>query len=719
MVEFNESNKEVPAIITAIAIVKVKSEAENIIFEREKMAISSEIFIHELDRAALSALKAIPGFTPLLKGYMKVWSEKLMRIEKMARNVRINERQMAEYYEMLPGICDKLGIDVPELYMELDPYPNAYTFGDTTPIIVMTSGLIETVPKELIPTILAHECGHIVCHHVLYSTMGQMILNGAINALGLGQFATIPIKIAFAYWMRCSEYSADRAAAVCDGNADKIVEMCMRFAGYDKDIPIEPNVEEFMQQAKDYKELVDSSKINKTMEFLMFNSYDHPINALRAYDCNEWTKTDSFKHTVAYVDEERAGVAHEFIPMPIGINHYEGKNYTDNADAFKALGFRSVLTKKITEKGLFTRNGQTVKISINGEEVKFKIGDWIKSDAQLEITYYEAETEEEAQAAHPGQVKLPEASSFFIGKQYEDVVEMLKNLGFTNISVNSRTDFKSNWLSKDKEILNISIDGIDKFAKDTWFKKAAPIEIGYRSMDDTGANRKINALGGIGKEIGGTVKGVFQNATSFGRDTILVPKEYKKIRTNTDDMGLPKEAIVYSNQTDGTQALLVSFAVSEHESMPFDNTESIISELHESLDENSGIIEVNNGITKKGRSYVYDIIKHSMTADGSNLGNAYILNINVKYEKSIQFINASFSECGMTGYRDATGYELFRRFNNGGESGFDGWCSDPYDPSYQKGFLMNMSERYELDDQFPDHPLSHARKLVEYIVENN
>ena len=39
------------------------------------------------------------------------------------------------------------------------------TYGDTKPFIVITSGLFETLPDELIPTILAHECGHIACHH--------------------------------------------------------------------------------------------------------------------------------------------------------------------------------------------------------------------------------------------------------------------------------------------------------------------------------------------------------------------------------------------------------------------------------------------------------------------------------------------------------------------------------------------------------------------------
>ena len=95
------------------------------------MSINKNIFIHDSDKAALQALKAIPGFTQVLRAFMKVWDEENMHIRNMAQKVRISEEQLPEYYNMLPPICDKLGIEVPELYLELDPYANAYTTGDT------------------------------------------------------------------------------------------------------------------------------------------------------------------------------------------------------------------------------------------------------------------------------------------------------------------------------------------------------------------------------------------------------------------------------------------------------------------------------------------------------------------------------------------------------------------------------------------------------------
>ena len=235
------------------------------------MKLDSKLYLHDSDKAAMAALKAIPGFTQIMKAFMKVWNEQQFKIINMSTNLKLSESQMAKYYAMLPPICEKLGIEVPELYVELNVKPNAYTYGDTKPFIVLTSGLFKTIPDELIPTVIAHECGHIACHHTLYTTMGRAILDGAATFVsGLGNVALYPIQLAFAYWMRCSEFSADRAAAICDGNSDKVTEMCMRFAGYDKDIADEANVELFMEQAKEYRELVNNSAWNKTLEFILF-----------------------------------------------------------------------------------------------------------------------------------------------------------------------------------------------------------------------------------------------------------------------------------------------------------------------------------------------------------------------------------------------------------------------------------------------------------------
>lgn len=257
--------------------------------------IDSSRYQHADDIKALNALKSIPGFSTLTKSFFKIYNERQFYIQNMSSNLRLSEEQLPEYYNMLPPICKKLGIKVPELYLELDVNPNAYTSGDNDPFIVITSGLIDTMPKELIPTVLAHECGHIACHHTLYHTMGNMIFNGtliAMESFGLGKLISLPLEVAFFYWMRCSEYSADRAAIIYDGSAEKLIEMCMRFSGYKENLIGTRNKELFIQQAIGYKKYVADSGWNKTLEFLILKDSTHPFNSVRAFEANGWFGTD-------------------------------------------------------------------------------------------------------------------------------------------------------------------------------------------------------------------------------------------------------------------------------------------------------------------------------------------------------------------------------------------------------------------------------------------
>ena len=147
----------------------------------------------------------------------------------------------------------------------------------------------------------------------------------------------------------------------------------------------------------------------------------------------------------------------------------------------------------------------------------------------------------------------------------------------------------------------------------------------------------------------------------------------------------------------------------------------IIDQLHDSLGENQGIIEVRSGKTASGKPFVFDILKmSSVSKEGFPMGMSYILNINVKMDKSIQFINGSFSEEGMTGMRDSVCFAMFRQSNSSeSEDLLDGWFRDPYDSNYTKGLRMNFSEQEGLDEKFPWHPLSELRRLVKYIIENN
>lgn len=452
------------------------------------MAINRNIFIHDTDRAALATLKAIPGFTLVLKAFMKVWNEKLMYIENTANYVKASEDQLKKYYDMLPPICEKLGIDVPDLFMALSPTANAYTSGDIKPFIVITSGLIETVPEYLIPTVLAHECGHIACHHVLYQTMGRLILEGALNYIPIpGTIAKMAvvesISSAFAYWMRCSEFSADRAAILCDGTPDKVMEMCARFAGFDKDIPIEINMDAFMNQANDYREFIKNNAANKVMEFLLFRNNSHPLNAIRALEAKEWSCTDNFVKAKEYFDSYDAGSTPTELPIEWNEKHFIGRHYAEVETELLDFGFENVETIRSTEKTRSAKEGNVVGVTIDGSD-KFKDAEWYSSQANIEVTYYLPLTDEEIIAMHPGETKLSNSSKYYVGKKYGAVNQEFTQLGFDNIVLEEIKDISK---TNDKNlggVTMITIDKIPVFESGEWKSLDSEVKIYYHSMID-------------------------------------------------------------------------------------------------------------------------------------------------------------------------------------------------------------------------------------------
>ena len=84
-----------------------------------------------------------------------------MCIRDRSTTIRISDKQFPEVYQLLPSICGHLDISIPDIYYVKSKQLNAWTGGNTTPYICVTSRLVNELPLDLISSVLAHECGHI------------------------------------------------------------------------------------------------------------------------------------------------------------------------------------------------------------------------------------------------------------------------------------------------------------------------------------------------------------------------------------------------------------------------------------------------------------------------------------------------------------------------------------------------------------------------------
>ena len=264
--------------------------------------ITASDFIHPEDAAALRQLESIPGFPALVKKILSLGFEELQYGLNMATAIRLSPTQLPNLYNHLPPICKKLGIQEPELYLQMNPMPNAFTFGDTRIFITITSGLVEMMEGEELDAVIAHECGHIVCHHVLYHSIAQIIFSGAASLGILGHLA-MPIQLALLYWSRKSELSCDRCGSVIT-SPEVITRVMARLSGGPRSITQEINFEEWARQADKYDEIKNENLWNKSLQIYAIAKEDHPFASERVREILKWGQSPQYQNLMENIKWE-------------------------------------------------------------------------------------------------------------------------------------------------------------------------------------------------------------------------------------------------------------------------------------------------------------------------------------------------------------------------------------------------------------------------------
>lgn len=258
--------------------------------------INVQDFIHPDDAAALQKLRSIPALPTIIDKIFQYGYEEIAWSENITSNVRLSELQMPEIYKHLPPICNKLGIPIPELYMQMSPIPNAWTSGSKKVYIVITLGLVRRFKDEELDAVLAHECGHILCQHVLYSTLanslfalGDSIVDSIIGQLG--NVALKPIKQALFAWQRASELSADRVACMIT-SAEILTRVLARLDGIPNNLLKDMNLTAWARQGAEYEMLKQGNSWGKVVRYMSNADMDHPYGPVRAFEAIMWSKSN-------------------------------------------------------------------------------------------------------------------------------------------------------------------------------------------------------------------------------------------------------------------------------------------------------------------------------------------------------------------------------------------------------------------------------------------
>lgn len=256
--------------------------------------LEARSFQHPSDVAATEALRTVPGLDTVVAKVMEHGFEKLYYLDNIAGSVRVTSKMFGRIHRSLQWGCKVLDLDEPELYVKLDPVPNAFTYGHTQPFIVLTSGLVDMLSDEERFFVVGHELGHIKAGHVLYTVLAEniaavMALVGQMT-LGIGSLLGTGLVLALNEWRRKAELTADRAGLLCVQHLAPCVSSFMKLAGGSNRLLEEMDRDEFMRQARAYED-ADRSALNKAYKALLTAGRSHPFPILRAKELEQWHGT--------------------------------------------------------------------------------------------------------------------------------------------------------------------------------------------------------------------------------------------------------------------------------------------------------------------------------------------------------------------------------------------------------------------------------------------
>jgi len=259
--------------------------------------ISAVSWEHPADRAALQALRAVPGVDEVIRKLLALLGgERGVRLLFQGNAIRVGPSQFPRLWQLHTEVTTTFDwADVPEVYVSQTPFFNAGAYGIDQPFIVVHSAAIELLDDDELRVLLSHELGHVLSGHALYRTIAAILALISLGALPLlAGLAVLPVRLAFLEWSRKAELSADRAGLL--GGQDVVVaqrvDMKMAGGGRGEAFAGQLNVEAFMHQAHEYAG--SGEGLDVVYKILSTLALTHPMHTVRAAELQRWVGSGEY-----------------------------------------------------------------------------------------------------------------------------------------------------------------------------------------------------------------------------------------------------------------------------------------------------------------------------------------------------------------------------------------------------------------------------------------
>ena len=260
------------------------------------IGLNADRFRHPLDLQATNTLKQLPGVDIAIRSVLGSVAEQFFYLNNIASSVLVSEKQLPDLHKLLIEACEILDLEPPQLYVQQNPTPNAYTFAmrGKQPFVVLHTSLIEMLTPEEIQAVIAHELGHLKCEHGVYLTMVNLIVLAANMLPPWGTVLAQSLQDQMLQWVRCAEFSCDRAALLAIQDPKVVMSVLMKLAGGSPTLSPQLNLDAFIEQAKAY-DSIGADSLGEMLQQAQTAQLTHPVPVIRAREIDRWASSVEYQ----------------------------------------------------------------------------------------------------------------------------------------------------------------------------------------------------------------------------------------------------------------------------------------------------------------------------------------------------------------------------------------------------------------------------------------
>ncbi len=248
------------------------------------------LLIIALTAAATVCASAV--FIPLvvILGYFASQSRHRALIEQAQL---VTAQSAPELIPLIQANSARLQVEPVNVFIVSSRQLNAYTFGmDSPKAIVLYSSLFNIMERDEIQFILGHEMGHVKLGHTWLNTLvGGMA--GIPSSLG----AAAIMELAFRWWNRACEYSADRAGLLACSNPNKAISALVKLEAGSS-----ARTQAGLQAAMQHISTEDDDIMHNIEEL----TASHPMIAKRIEEIRRFSLTQEYRTMQALMDKNLA-----------------------------------------------------------------------------------------------------------------------------------------------------------------------------------------------------------------------------------------------------------------------------------------------------------------------------------------------------------------------------------------------------------------------------